>query len=257
MNRVLIIIGLSIMVFFSCQKTEEKQLNIAVAANMQFAMKEIAQNFSEKTGEEIQLMVSSSGKLNAQIKEGAPYDLFVSADMKYPQDLFDAGLTLEPPRIYAYGKLVLWSAAEDVEVLLKTLEDSNIKHIAIANPKLAPYGIAAQEVIKHYGLEDTVQEKLVFGESVSQCNQFILTKSAELGFTAKSVVLSSQMKDQGNWIDIDDETYSPIAQGMVIIKHKERNEKAAKKFYRYLLSKEAQDILIKFGYSIENEKRKK
>lgn len=251
MNRVFSIIALLIFVLFSCQKEEEQHLNIAVAANMQFAMKELAQTFTEKTGEEVQLMVSSSGKLNAQIKEGAPYDLFVSANMKYPQDLYDAGLTIDPPQVYAYGKLVLWTMYEDLESSLLHFKDSNIKHIAMANPKIAPYGIAAEEVLKHYGLEESIQEKLVYGESIAQCNQFILSKSAELGFTAKSVVLSPQMKDQGNWIDMDADTYSPIAQGMVIIKHEKRNAVSAKEFYRFLLSKEGQDILIKFGYSVE------
>lgn len=250
-NRLIIALFSLSILFTSCHQQQEEKLNIAVAANMQFAMKELAQTYTKRTGKEVQLMVSSSGKLNAQIKEGAPYDLFVSANMKYPQDLYDAGLTLESPQVYAYGKLVLWTVYENIEPSLLHLNDSNIKHIALANPKIAPYGIAAQEVLKHYGLEESTQEKLVFGESIAQCNQFILSKAAEIGFTAKSVVLSPQMKNQGNWIDIDDETYSPIAQGMVIIKHKKRSEKSALEFYRFLLSEEAQDILIKFGYSVD------
>ena len=252
MIRVLSIIIGSLFVLSSCQKEAEQQLNIAVAANMQFAMKELSLSFTERTGKEVQLMVSSSGKLNAQIKEGAPYDLFVSADMKYPQDLYEEGLTLGPPIVYAYGKLVLWSAGDEAKANLMTLKDSNIKHIAMANPKLAPYGMAALEVLMHYQLEESIQHKLVFGESISQCNQFILSKSAELGFTAKSVVLSPQMKDQGNWIDMDDQSYSPIAQGMVIIKHEKRTVELAQEFYLFLLSEQAQDILVKFGYSVEN-----
>lgn len=255
MIRIFSIIALSIFALFSCQKAEEKHINIAVAANMQFAMKEIARSFSDKTGTEIQLMISSSGKLNAQIKEGAPYDIFVSADMKYPQDLYELGLTENQPQIYAYGKLVLWTMREHMEASLMALEDSNTRHIAIANPKIAPYGLAAQQVLTYYDLEESTKHKLVFGESISQCNQFILSKSAELGFTAKSVVLSPQMKNQGNWIEINAESYSPIAQGVVIIRHKNRKVDSAQNFYRFLLSKEAQDILIKFGYSVENIKR--
>ena len=252
MIRIFSLIALTIFALLSCQKAEEKQLNIAVAANMQFAMKEIARSFSDRTGTEIQLMISSSGKLNALIKEGAPYDVFVSADMKYPQDLYELGLTENPPQIYAYGKLVLWTLWDDVEASLMALVDSNTRHIAIANPKIAPYGLAAQQVLSYYGIEESTKNKLVFGESISQCNQFILSESAELGFTAKSVVLSPQMKNQGDWIEINAESYIPIAQGVVIIRHKNRKVDAAKDFYRFLLSKEAQDILLKFGYSVEN-----
>ena len=255
MKKVFYFFSLLSFLLLSCQDQEPEPLNIAVAANMQFAIKEIAQSFTEKTGTEVQLMISSSGKLNAQIKEGAPYDVFVSADMKYPQDLFEAGLAMEAPQIYAYGKLVLWSNMDGLEASINALEDSNIKHIALPNPKIAPYGAAAMEWIQHHGLEEVIQEKLVYGESISQCTQFILSKSAEIGFCSKSVVLSPQIEHLGSWIDLDTSLYSPIIQGMIVIKHRNsnRNSKNAMDFSKFLLSKEAQHILIKFGYSIKNQ----
>ncbi|NPD44617.1 MULTISPECIES: molybdate ABC transporter substrate-binding protein [unclassified Lentimicrobium] len=249
MKKFRLLLFISILFFTSCQKSEESKLNIAVAANMQFAMKEIIKEFKEQTGIECQMMTSSSGKLNAQIKEGAPYHIFVSANMKYPQDLFDAGFTTSNPEIYAYGKLVLWSMKEGVLPSIELLQKVQINHIAIANPKTAPYGTAAKEVLMNLNLYKDLESKLVYGESVAQCNQFILSKSAEMGFTAKSVVLSMHGKDQGQWIDVEDSLYSPITQGAVIIKQNEMHAEA-KEFYEFLFSDRAALILEGFGYQV-------
>lgn len=250
MKKLSLLLFISILFFTSCHKTEESKLNIAVAANMQFAMKEIIKEFKEQTGIECQMMNSSSGKLTAQIKEGAPYHIFVSANMKYPQDLFDAGFTTSKPEVYAFGRLVLWSNMEAMKVSLEALNNKNINHIAIANPKMAPYGLAAKEVLENLGLYEELENKLVFGESIAQCNQFILSKSAEMGFTAKSVVLSQNAKDQGQWIDVDDSLFSPIAQGAVIIKQNEMQAEA-KEFYEFLFSDRAALILEEYGYKME------
>ena len=247
MKKLSLLLFIGILFFTSCYKTEEAKLNIAVAANMQFAMKEIIKEFKEQTGVDCQMMTSSSGKLTAQIKEGAPYHVFVSANMKYPQDLFDAGFTTSKPEIYAYGKLVLWSMKEAVLPSIELLQKEQINHIALANPKMAPYGMAAKEVLENLGLYKSLKDKLVFGESVAQCNQFIISKSAEMGFTAKSIVLSEHGKGQGHWIDIDDSLYSPIAQGAVIIKQREMQAEA-KAFYEFLFSQRASSLMEKFGY---------
>lgn len=233
----------------SCSKKETPSIRIATAANMQFAMNELVSSFTENTRVNCEIIVSSSGKLTAQIKEGAPYDLFVSADMKYPIELFDSSYTVDEPKIYAKGKLVLWTFFENLNPSIDILSSSDTKHIAIANPKTAPYGRAALEVLKKNNLLSKIEQKLVYGESVAQTNQFITTKAAEFGFTSKSVVSSKKMNDIGHWIEIDPTTYKPIFQGVVILKNHVSNIDHIQQFYNYLFSDDGKNILNKFGYS--------
>ena len=234
---------------FSCKQQKEPKLTIATAANMQFAMEEISAVFEQESGFKCEIIVSSSGKLTAQIKEGAPYDIFVSADMKYPLELFNTGFTTREPTIYAYGKLILWSMIDSIKPSVDLLLQKNIKHIASANPKTAPYGIATEEVLNHYKIFDRTKSKLVYGESVAQTNQFITTKATEIGFTAKSVVLSPIVKGKGNWVAIDENTYTPIKQGIVIIKNSPSYSEKKELFYNFLFSKKGTVILNKFGYA--------
>ncbi len=233
----------------SCNQQKKYKLTIATAANMQFAMEEIIIEFNKETGINCETSISSSGKLTAQIKEGAPYDIFVSADMKYPIDLYNDGFTTRQPNIYANGKLVLWSMVDSIKPSIPLLLQKNIKHIASANPKTAPYGIATEQVLKHYQIFDSIQNKLVFGESIAQTNQFITTKAAEIGFTAMSVVLSPIVNNKGNWVPIEDKTYTPINQGIVILKNGPSPNEKKEKFYNFLFSEKGKDILNKFGYS--------
>jgi len=244
-----IITLLLIILLASCHTSNKNTLTIATSANMQFAMDELISEFSKETGIKCQTIIGSSGKLTAQIKEGAPYQLFVSANMKYPNNLFHAGLTTSPPKIYAFGKLILWTVNSSVKPSLSILTQNNIKHIATANPKTAPYGSATIEVLKNIHLYNEVESKLVFGQSIAQTNQFITTKVADLGFTSKSVVLTKKMKGVGNWIEIDSTLYSPIAQGVVILKSKKSELEKATKFYNFLFSSKAKEILNNFGYS--------
>lgn len=240
----LIISGL----FLGCGQEKQGNIRIATAANMQFAMRELVEQFTEETGIGCDVVVSSSGKLTNQIEAGAPYDIFVSADMKYPEELYKKGLTYEQPKVYAYGKLVLWSIDSTQTPSLELLQESQIKHIALANPRTAPYGKAAMQVLDHYDLNKTLTKKLVFGESISQTNQFISSKAAEIGFTAKSIVLSSSMRNPGKYMEIDEKAYDKIEQGIVRIKRKDSENKAAKSFYDFVLSPNAQEILETFGY---------
>lgn len=232
---------------WGCGSAGSAALTVATAANMQFAMTALTRAFTRQTGIDCHIVISSSGKLTAQIREGAPYDLFVSADMKYPQTLYKSGLTTGAPMIYAYGKLVLWTVKDTLPPSLQALTDPGTGHIAIANPATAPYGGAAVEVLQHAGIYDQVKDKLVYGESIAQTNQFILSGAASVGFTAQSVVLSPQMKKKGHWIPIDPGSYAPIAQGAVVLK-KEKPDQNAEKFYNFLFSKTARDILEQFGY---------
>lgn len=238
---------LLIYLIAACQQKQEKKLNIAVAANMQFAMKELSRTFTNQTGISCDLIISSSGKLTAQIKEGAPFDVFVSADMKYPRELFDTGFATKAPKIYGYGKLVMWSMIDTINPSLDILKNSKIRHIAMANPKMAPYGLATIKILKRHNIYENIKDKLVYGESILQTNQFIISKSAEIGFTSKSVVLSSEMSNKGNWIDLEDADYTAIAQGVVILNQK--NQEDAEQFYVFLTSAKARRILEDFGYS--------
>ena len=241
---------LSLLLVASCSspKAKKEKLLIATAANMQFAMKELAAQFSQQTGIDCDLVISSSGKLTAQIREGAPFDVLVAANMKYPKEVYDNGLALDRPRVYANGKLVLWSTTGGIEGSLSLLTSPVVKHIAVANPKTAPYGEAAIEVLQKSGILEKVRHKLVYGESIAQTNQFITTGAAEIGFTAKSVVLSPGLRSKGHWTDIDDSLYQTIEQGVVPIKTREDTAPIAEQFIEFLFSRSARQILNNFGY---------
>ena len=244
-NKGLSCISIIILVLVSAcngKAKESSKVTIAASANMLYALGPITEKFTEKTGIPCQLILGSSGKHTAQIMEGAPFDVFVSADMKYPKKLYDKGLTTAPPEIYAYGKLVLWTMVDELPLSMAKLNDSSINHIALANPKTAPYGQAAVEVLEKYALLDRLKNKLVYGESIGQTNQFIYSESAEIGFTAQSVVLAPEMKGKGKWILVNDADYKPISQGAVVIKQSEGNNHNANKYYNFLFSDEVRII---------------
>ena len=227
-------------------------LTIAAAANVQYALKEITQEFQKKyPAVRITKIISSSGKLTAQIVRGAPYDLLLSADMKYPEFLYKKGFAISKPVVYAKGTLVLWSMKDiPLENEIKSLLNPSIKKIAIPDPKTAPYGREAKKALEKSGIYPKVRYKLVYGESVGQATQYIYKGLVDVGFTAKSVVLSPQMKNKGRWIEIDSSLYSPIKQGIVILKHGEKNL-YAQKFIEFLLSDTGKKILEKYGYKID------
>ena len=249
-KRILFII-LIIATLFACQPPGNDALTIATAANMQFAMEAIVQEFTKMTAIKCETIIASSGKHTAQIKEGAPFDVFVSANMKYPDELYKSELTTDAPVIYAYGKLVAWSLIDRVEIRSELFLDKKIKHVALANPKIAPYGAAAVETLQKAGIFEKVENKLVYGESIAQVNQFVVSRAAEIGFTAKSVVLSPAIKGKGVWKEIDEENYSPIAQGIVILKKSEKI-KEANAFMDFLFSETGKTILEKYGYEVNN-----
>ncbi|MDX1942797.1 MAG: molybdate ABC transporter substrate-binding protein [Saprospiraceae bacterium] len=242
------------LTFTNCNKkrdTNEKLL-IAVAANAQFAMEEIEQSFEEETGIQVEQVISSSGKLTAQIMQSAPYDIFISADMKYPNTLFQNGFTTAPPRVYAYGTLVLWTMRDfDLNNWQELLTQDSIQKIAIANPISAPYGLQALNLLKYYNLYETVQSKLVFGESIAQTNQYIASGACELGFTAKSIVLAPEIQGKGKWIEMDTAAYQPIEQGVVITKYgKMQHLSVSQRFFEYLFSEKGRAIFSKYGYQL-------
>ena len=247
--RLLIIPLLLLLTCCGGSRRSEESITIATAANMQFAMEALTEAFTARTGITCILVVGSSGKLTAQIVEGAPYDIFVAANMKYPRAVAAQGKAAGEPRLYALGSLVLWTVKEDLQPFLEVLASDSVTHIAVANPATAPYGQAAIEVLEHYGLRESLDTKLVFGESIAQTNQFIISGAAEIGFTALSVVRAPEMRGKGQWIAIPSQLHSPIEQGVVLLRNEEKPDLNATLFYDYLLSEEAGEILENFGYS--------
>ncbi len=227
-------------------------ITIAVAANTQFAFQDLQAAFTRETGIDIHTIIGSSGKISAQVRSGAPFDMFLSADMDYPRTLHKAGLASSAPIVYAYGTLVLWTMSElDLTPGLKVLTGPKVSKVAIANPRFAPYGRAALQALTHYRIADAVQAKAVFGENVSQVNQYIYSQNVTAGFTAKSVVLSPTMRGKGHWIEVPPDSYQPIAQGAVILKHGTDNaETDCKHFIQFLTSAAARKVLADYGYGL-------
>ncbi|TFW10102.1 molybdate ABC transporter substrate-binding protein [Oxalobacteraceae bacterium OM1] len=225
-------------------------ITVAVAANVQFAFEELRSEFTRATGHEIKPVINSSGKFAAQIMNGAPFDVFLSADMDYPEALYRSGHAIAKPRVYAYGALVLWTMKPlDLADWQATLRSPAVAKIAVANPKTAPYGAEAMKALAALKLDDAVRPKLVFGESIAQTNQYIQSAVADAGFTAKSVVLAPGIKGQGKWVELPKTAYQPIAQGVVVLKHGEQNEPVvSRQFQDFLFSPPARTILERYGY---------
>lgn len=227
-------------------------ITVAGAANVQFMLDELKASFSRETGIEVKTIIGSSGKLSSQIENGAPFDIFMSADMDYPKRLFTDGLSEGKPEIYVYGRLVLWTLKDlDLSQGEAVLTDGKIKKIALASPKVAPYGRQSVNSMKYNHLYPGIASKLVYGESIAQVNQFITTQAADIGFTAKSVVLAPNMQGRGKWVDVDEHAYQPIAQGVIVLKYGQKHHPLeAKKFYDFLFSAAAKDIYQKYGYQL-------
>jgi molybdate transport system substrate-binding protein len=227
-------------------------LTVAVAANVKYAFDEIADEFTKSSGVSVNGVFASAGKIAAQVKSGAPYDVFLSADTEFPDGLYRQGLALAPSRVYAYGTLVLWTVKDfDLGKGMSVVGDASVRKIAIANPKLAPYGRAALEALGALDLKEAAQPKLVFGESIGQTSQYIESGAADIGFTAKSVVLAPELHGKGKWIEVPKDSYQPIAQGVVVLKHgAETQADSARKFMDFLFSDKARAILKKYGYTL-------
>jgi len=250
-NKFAPIVAIIAIIFnFSCSPANnEKVLRIAVTANLRFAMDSIDLVFEKETGLKLEISSASSGNLAAQIKNGAPFDVFISADKKYAEALFLDSLTIGKPVFFCEGILILWTRKDMVpDSLLKFLTRSEIKKIAIANSKNAPYGIAALEVLNHLNLYHSIQYKLVYAENVSQLNQYLIGEMVDVGFTSKSAVLLPELTHKGNWIEVNPNLYNPINQYIVQLKSKKGANENAKKYIDFILSAKAQQILKEFGY---------
>lgn len=242
-----------ILLLITCASLFAQKINIAVAANVSYAIDDLIKEFN-KTNPNTKVVVTlgSSGKLTAQIKNGAPFDVFMSANMKYPDALYKDKIAMTKPIVYAQGSLaILSSKKRDFNLGINIITDEKIKKIAIANPKTAPYGKATIEALKNANLYEKVNNKFVYGESISQTVSYAIT-AADLGFIAKSSLYSPKMKmfeKDINWTDVDSSLYTPINQGIVILK-KAENKNDAKAFYDFILSAEAKNIFKNFGYLV-------
>ena len=226
-------------------------ITLALAANVNYAIKDLIKEFNKThKNTKVKVIIGGSGKLTTQIINHAPYHLFMSADMKYPNELFKQNLAISKPIIYAQGSLAFLSVKkEDYSKGLNLLKEKHIEKIAIANPKTAPYGKASIQALKNSKIYKDVKNKFVFGESISQTVSFTLLAS-NIGIISKSSLFSSKMKHlkKGlNWEEIDSSLYSPINQGLVILKNG-ANNKEVLAFYNFLLSPSAKKIFNDFGY---------
>ncbi|MCD4667097.1 MAG: molybdate ABC transporter substrate-binding protein [Sulfurimonas sp.] len=228
-------------------------INIAVAANVSYAIEDLKKEFNKLYPDtKVRVTLGSSGKLTAQIKNGAPYQLFMAANMRYPQALYDDGIAITKPIVYAQGTLAyLSNKKQDFSKGIIIIKNSNIDKIAIANPKTAPYGKAAIEAIKNSGIYDDVKKKFVYAESISQTVSYTVT-ATDIGFIAKSSLYSPHMskyKEDINWAEVDSKLYTPINQGIVMLKNTKENDEV-KAFYTFMLSDKAKKILNNFGYIV-------
>lgn len=228
-------------------------LTIAVAANVKYAFDDLALSFTQETGIEVKPIFSSSGKIVSQVKEGAPYDVFLSADMDFPQKLYQDGQAVTMPKVYAYGKLVIWTRNQklDLQKGLLALAAPEVKKVAIANPKVAPYGEQAVKAMEKLGVKASIEPKFIYAENIAQVMQYAESGNVDAGITAKSLVTAPELAGKGQWVDIPDNIYNHIAQGAVILRYGQANHSdAARKFYGFLYSAKARTILQKFHYGL-------
>ncbi len=230
------------------------EINIAVASNVSYAIDELKREFKKENPDiKVQVILGSSGKLTAQIKNGAPYGLFMSANMKYPDALYSDKIAITKPVIYAQGSLAYLSTkALDYTKGISLLSSDKIDKIAIANPKTAPYGIAAVEALKNAKIYDSVKSKFVYGESISQTITYAVM-AADIGLVAKSSLYSPKMRHYKkgiNWSPVDPKLYTPIDQGLVLLKNR-KSDSRYKLFYDFILSDKAKTIFKKYGYGVK------
>lgn len=253
-NMLWLVISLSL---FACTTdatttTSDVTLTISAAANVSGAFTEIGEAFTQATGITIAFNFAASGQLTQQILQGAPVDIFASADEAFVDTLAENNLIIPETRIiYAIGRLTLWTRA-DSTLTLNSIEDMNnpaITNIAIANPETAPYGIATREALKAVGLWDTLQNKLVFGENIAQTLQYAESGNADVAFVA----LSLSIPTDGKWILIPDDLHNPIRQAMAVV-NTTQYETEARQFIAFVQGETGREILDRYGFATPNEK---
>jgi len=235
-------------------QVNSKELFVAAAADLSSALQEISDRYENKTGVKVKLSFGASGALTQQIQNGAPFDVFFSADMDYPRQLIAAG-EADGASLYQYavGKLVLWVPADsplDVEHKgMSVLLDPFVKKIAIANPQHAPYGRAAVAALRHAGMYDQIQDRLVLGENISQAAQFAESGNAQAGFVALAHAIAPAMQGKGKYWVVPADYYPALAQGVVGVTHSQ-HKKEASEFLVYIKTKDVTELLKKYGFEV-------
>lgn len=242
------------LLILSCLTTFAQEITVAAAADLQFAMQDVAANFEKETGTKVKVVYGSSGNFFQQIQNGAPFDLFFSANIDYAKKLESAGLT-EPGTLYEYatGKIVLWvpsGSKTDLASGLRGLLEPAVRKVAIANPEHAPYGQAAVAALKTENIYEPLKGKLVMGENISQAASFVLSGSADAGIIALSLALSPNMKDKGRYVEIPIADYPPIAQGCVLLKSSQQKE-GARAFLEYVKTPAVATLLRHYGFDVK------
>jgi molybdate transport system substrate-binding protein len=236
----------------------EHEINVAAAADLTSALQEVAANYEKRTGVTVKLSFGASGALTQQIQNGAPFDVFFSADMDYPKQLI-AGGQAESATLYRYavGRLVLWVPKDsplDVEHKgMDVLLDPSVKKISLGNPQHAPYGRAAAAALKHYGLYEKLSDRLVLGENVAQAAQFVESGNAQAGFVALAHATAPAMQGKGKYWIVPAEAYPPLDQGAVVISSSPHKPDAAA-FLEYVKTAEATAVLRRYGFSLPDSK---
>jgi molybdate transport system substrate-binding protein len=239
------------------ERAAERTITVAAAADLSSALQEVAGNYEKRSGVDVKLSFGASGALTQQIQNGAPFDLFFSADTDYPRQLI-AGGQADASTLYRYavGRLVLWvpkdSPLEIERQGMSVLLDPSVKKIAIANPQHAPYGRAAVAALKHYGLYEKASDRLVLGENVSQAAQFTESGNAQVGFVALAHAMAPAMQGKGKYWVVPTEAYPPLDQSVVALLHSAHRQEAAA-FLQYLKTNEAMAVLRRYGFSPPNK----
>ncbi len=248
------IFGLLLVVVSSIQILRGQTLTIAAAADLKFAMDEIVDTFKKANpAGAVNVIYGSSGKFDTQIQQGAPYDLYFSADIGFPRELARSGLAASEVRPYALGRIVLWSTSMDAtKMTLASLIDPKITRIAIANPKHAPYGRRAEEALRSAGLWEKLESKLVYGENIAHTAQFVQTGNAQVGIIALSLAVNPELAGKGGYFLISDNLHQPLEQGFIITKRAEDNA-LARRFADYMGSKPARAVMTKYGFVLPGE----
>ena len=230
-----------------------EEVHVAVASNFLATLNEIVNHFERDTDHAAAVSSGSSGKLYAQIKNGAPFDVFFSADVTRPKLMEEEGVAVQGSRFtYAVGRLTLWSPVPTMIEGNGTsmLLSDHVEHVAIANPKTAPYGAAAREVLQALGLWERLQDRLVRGENVGQTFHFVFSKNAQLGFVALSQVFGPKVNGSGSRWDVPTHLYAPLRQQAVLLRNGQRNE-GARAFLDYVKGVTSRNIIERFGYGLE------
>jgi molybdate transport system substrate-binding protein len=240
-------------------RAADRELNVAAAADLSSALQEVANNYQKHAGVTVKLSFGASGALTQQIQNGAPFDIFFSADMDYPRQLIAAGEADGTTLFrYAVGRLVLWVPKDsplDVEHKgIDVLLDPSVNKISMANPQHAPYGRAAAAVLKHYGLYDKLSDRLVLGENISQAAQFVESGNAQAGFVALAHATAPAMQGKGKYWMVPADAYPPLDQGVVVISHSPHKQDAMA-FLDYVKTPEATAILQRYGFSLPDQKK--